>query len=46
MADHEFWFLVTIGCVGWYSTITIYVAFRGLFDIRAMLEKLRDGPHS
>jgi hypothetical protein len=46
MADHDFWFVVTIGCVAWYSSVTIYVAIRGVFDIRAMLDRLRDRSHS
>lgn len=40
MADHPFWFLLTMACVVWYSTITIYVAIRGGYDIKRMLAKL------
>jgi hypothetical protein len=35
-----FWYLLTIACIVWYSTITIYVAFRGSFDIKNMLARL------
>lgn len=35
-----FWALVTAACVIWYMTITIYVAVKGLGDIRGMLKNL------
>jgi len=38
--DHPFWFLLTVACVVWYSTITVYVAIRGAADIREMLHRL------
>lgn len=40
MRAHWFWWLLTVACVVWYSTITIYVAIRGAADIRAMLARL------
>jgi hypothetical protein len=40
MTDHWFWLLLTGACVLWYSTITVYVAFKGIKDIRGMLERL------
>jgi hypothetical protein len=40
MGEHPFWFLLTASCMIWYSTITVYVAFRGVFDIRNMLRHL------
>ncbi|HOF39357.1 MAG TPA: hypothetical protein PLD73_04730 [Candidatus Hydrogenedentes bacterium] len=40
MPEHWFWFLATAVCVGWYSTITIYVAIRGALDIKNMLRRL------
>ncbi|MCC7264662.1 MAG: hypothetical protein IT369_19275 [Candidatus Latescibacteria bacterium] len=40
MGEHWFWWLLTAATVIWYSTVVIYVAFRGLFDIRNMLEHL------
>ncbi len=40
MSEHWFWWLVTAACVIWYSTITVYVAIKGCFDIREMLDRL------
>lgn len=39
--DHPFWWSITMAVVVWYSTITIYIAFKGAFDIREMLGNLR-----
>jgi hypothetical protein len=36
------WWLVTIACLLWYSTITVYVAIRGALDIKHMFGRLRD----
>ena len=36
----RFWWLLTILAVGWYLTITVYVAIRGALDIRQMLARL------
>jgi hypothetical protein len=41
--EHWFWALLTAACVLWYSTVTVYVAIRGVFDIRSMLARLRNG---
>ena len=35
-----FWYLLTVACLVWYSTITIYVGIRGAFDIKNMLARL------
>jgi hypothetical protein len=35
-----FWFLVTMACVIWYSTVTVYVAIKGTADIKGMLARL------
>jgi hypothetical protein len=43
MSNHWFWNGVAILSIVWYSTITIYVAIRGSFDIRHMLERLKEG---
>ena len=43
LKEHWFWGAVTIACMTWYSTITIYVAIRGAADIRNMLRRLSDG---
>jgi hypothetical protein len=40
MMEHWFWLLLTAACVIWYSTITVFVAVRGMKDIRGMLERL------
>jgi hypothetical protein len=40
LKDHWFWGTMTIACLVWYSTITVYVAIRGVGDIRNMLRKL------
>ena len=36
----EFWLILTVAAVAWYSSITIYVAVRGAFDIKSLLRKL------
>jgi hypothetical protein len=36
----RFWWLLTIFAVGWYLTVTVYVAIRGALDIRKMLARL------
>jgi hypothetical protein len=38
-----FWGLLTTATLIWYSTITIYIAFRGAIDIKQMLQKLSRG---
>lgn len=38
-----FWWLLTAACLAWYATITIYVAVKGVRDIRGMLRRLRAG---
>jgi len=40
---HWIWGILTISVLVWYSTITIYIAYRGLFDIQHMLKKLSSG---
>ena len=42
MNDHWFWLVLTAACVIWYSTITIYVAVKGVKDIKSMLRRLKD----
>lgn len=39
------WWLLTYGAVGWYLTVTVVVAVRGIYDIRHMLKRL-DEQHS
>jgi hypothetical protein len=38
----NFWLVVTIACLLWFSTVTVYVAIRGASDIKHMLARLRD----
>ena len=40
MSNHWFWWALTIACVIWYSTITVYVAIKGASDIKNMLARL------
>jgi hypothetical protein len=40
IAEHFFWWLLTMACVVWYSTITIYVAVKGFVDIKEMLTRI------
>jgi hypothetical protein len=35
------WWLLTMFCIVWYFTITVYVAVRGAMDIKEMLTSLR-----
>ena len=38
--EHWFWGLITLAVLIWYSTITIYVAYKGAYDIKHMLRDL------
>ncbi|MCI0428493.1 MAG: hypothetical protein L0Z46_10805 [Nitrospiraceae bacterium] len=40
MSKHPLWWLLTVACVAWYSTVTVYVAIKGVADIRNMLARL------
>jgi hypothetical protein len=40
LKGHWFWGTMTLACLVWYSTITIYVTIKGIGDIRKMLRKL------
>lgn len=40
MREHYFWWLLTMACIVWYSTITVYVSVKGVADIRGMLDRL------
>ncbi|MGB8952035.1 MAG: hypothetical protein WCC06_05135 [Candidatus Aminicenantales bacterium] len=47
MNGQWFWLVITAFCVLWYSTVTLYVAYKGIKDIREMLRRLaqkRGGP--
>jgi hypothetical protein len=43
MRTHWFWWLLTVACVVWYSTITVYVAIKGTLDLKSMLRRLAAG---
>lgn len=38
-----FWSLLTVAALVWYSTITLYIAYQGMIDIKEMLKKLSAG---
>jgi hypothetical protein len=40
MIAQWFWFILAIVVLVWYSTITVYVAIRGGFDVKHMLQRL------
>jgi hypothetical protein len=40
-SNHPFWGLLTLAVLAWYSTVTVYVAVRGIVDIKNMLRNLR-----
>jgi hypothetical protein len=42
MTEHWFWLGLTIAVLVWYSTVTVYVAIRGLIDVRQMLRNLAE----
>ena len=47
LKEHWFWGALTLICLAWYSTVTVYVAIKGLGDIRSMLRRLsnsKDAP--
>lgn len=41
--DRLFWGILTFSALAWYSTITLYIAYRGVSDIQQMLKKLSSG---
>jgi hypothetical protein len=43
LTNHWFWGVLTLVCLAWYSTITVYIAIKGVGDIRSMLHRL-SGP--
>lgn len=42
LTNHPFWGVLTLAVLVWYSTITVYVAIRGVLDIRHMLQRLKN----
>ena len=43
---HWVWWSLTMACIVWYSTITIYVAIKGARDIKQMLHRLGESAPS
>jgi hypothetical protein len=41
MSAQTFWWIIMWACVAWYSTLTVYVAFKGAYDIKKMLSQLK-----
>jgi hypothetical protein len=35
-----FWYILSIACIVWYSTVTVYVGYKGIADIKGMLKRL------
>ena len=42
MPSHPVWFILTAAAIVWYSTVTIFVAVKGVRDIRGMLNRLKE----
>ena len=42
MTAVNFWWVMTMAVMVWFSTITLYVAVRGAFDIKHMLARLKE----
>jgi hypothetical protein len=42
LQNHWLWGFLTLACLIWYSTVTIYVAVKGVSDIRNMLRRLAE----
>lgn len=42
LTHHPFWGILMLAVLAWYSTVTIYVAVRGVVDIKQMLRKLKE----
>lgn len=42
-AAHWFWTIIVLACLVWYSTMVLFVTFRGAIDIRGMLARLKQG---
>ncbi len=42
LRNHSFWGAVTLVCLTWYSTVTVYVAIKGARDIQNMLRRFSD----
>ncbi len=39
---HWFWGMLVFATLAWYSTVTVFVAYKGVTDIRTMLKQLNN----
>ncbi len=46
LTNHPLWGILTLAVLGWYSTVTVYVAVRGAIDIKNMLNNLSQRKNS
>lgn len=44
--QHWFWFGLSVGAVGWYLAVTVYVAIKGAKDIKHMMRRLEEQSRS
>jgi hypothetical protein len=42
MSAPTFWLCLTVAALVWYSCVTVYVAIRGVADIKGMLQRLKE----
>jgi hypothetical protein len=42
MKEHWAWWLLTMACIAWYSSVTVYVSVKGALDIKGMLRRLSE----
>jgi hypothetical protein len=40
MGKQWFWLLLTAAVLLWYSSVTVYIAYQGMKDIKSMLARL------
>ena len=40
LTNHWVWGVLTLAVLAWYSTVTVYVAYKGFHDIKQMLRNL------
>jgi hypothetical protein len=40
LTNHWFWGSLTLAVLAWYSTVTVYVAVKGVMDIKEMFHEL------
>ncbi len=39
IGEHWCWWLSTMACIVWYLTVAVYVAIKGVADIKQMLKR-------